>query len=156
MTLIATICLEKFLKEVFTGCIASELGMLVCGGLKSKDTKYELSSTLSIVSSFLKNFFFSNVGRDLFECWLLMKIYIFQYLRYGTIQRVYGQFREFSMDLSPCQILTECKNILLSNLMFSVLQQHLLYFEQFHCLLLLGQLVIVCNAKCYITVFQIN
>ena len=85
-----------------------------------------------------------------------MKIYIFQYLRYGTIQRVYGQFWEFSMDLSPCQILTECKNILLSNLMFSVLQQHLLYFEQFHCLLLLGQLAIVCNAKCYIIVFQIN
>ena len=56
MTLIATICLEQFLK-VFTGCIASELGMLVYGGLKSKDTKYELSSTVSTVSSFLKNFF---------------------------------------------------------------------------------------------------
>ena len=54
----ATIRLGKFSKEVFTGCITSELRMLVYGDLKSKDTKYELSSIFSIVSSFLKNFFF--------------------------------------------------------------------------------------------------
>ena len=43
----------KFSSEAFTAFISSEFGILVHSDLTSKGTKYELSGTASMASSFL-------------------------------------------------------------------------------------------------------
>ena len=52
---VATVLLGKFSNNVLTALIPSELEILVCKDLSSRDTKYELSGIFSALLIFRKN-----------------------------------------------------------------------------------------------------
>ena len=55
ITFVATVLLEKFPKNVLTALIPSQFGIFLNKDLTSRDTKYELSGIVYIVSVFLKS-----------------------------------------------------------------------------------------------------